>query len=284
MQHRVANSLQIIAGILVFEARTMQSEESRLPLQDAYRRIMSVATLQRHLQASGHGEPIELEPHLSRLCDTLATSLINHSRPTSLQVEVGAGTALPDDVMSIGLIVTELVINALKYIPKLHRLAILADAGYAEPMVRAPNARLVRLAPMLMPPVIPPKQADEMLPRPRRIRSRSPSTFFPPSGVTSFAHWNAPNGEAALLRRLQGRRCGQTGGRLWRNAEVDHRLPLFRVWRDYRNEGWPNLLSYWGLPNLQVINRDVHAAKCAIEARDRQVARLLETPPPSLSH
>jgi chemotaxis protein methyltransferase CheR len=76
---------------------------------------MSVATLQRHLQASGHGEPIELEPHLCRLCDTLATSLINNSRPTSLQVEVGAGTALPDDVMSIGLIVTELVINALKY-------------------------------------------------------------------------------------------------------------------------------------------------------------------------
>ena len=115
MQHRVANSLQIIASILMLKARTMQSEESRLPLQDTYRRIMSVATLQRHLQASGHVEPIELEPHLSRLCDTLATSLINDNRPTSLQVEVGAGTALPDDVMSIGLIVTELVINALKY-------------------------------------------------------------------------------------------------------------------------------------------------------------------------
>jgi hypothetical protein len=66
---------------------------------------MSVATLQRRLQASGHGEPIELEPHLCRLCDTLAESLINNSRPTSLQVEAGAGTALPDDVMSIGLIV-----------------------------------------------------------------------------------------------------------------------------------------------------------------------------------
>jgi hypothetical protein len=35
-------------------------------------------------------------------------------------------------------------------------------------------------------------------------------------------------------------------------------------------------LSYWGLPNLQVINRDVHAAKCAIEARTRRAARLLE--------
>ena len=53
-------------------------------------------------------------------------------------------------------------------------------------------------------------------------------------------------------------------------AEVDHRVPLFRVWSDHRNEQWPKLLGYWGLPNLQVINRDVHAAKCANEARDRR--------------
>jgi len=84
--------------------------------------------------------------------------------------------------------------------------------------------------------------------------------------------WNAPNSEAALLRRLQGRRCGQTGGRLWKNAEVDHRVPLFRVWREYRDVSWPKLLDFWGLRNLQVINRDVHVAKCANEARDRRAA------------
>jgi hypothetical protein len=56
---------------------------------------------------------------------------------------------------------------------------------------------------------------------------------------------------------------------LVKDAEVDHRVPLFRVWRDHRDEGWPKVLSYWGLPNLQVINRDVHVTKCAIEARYR---------------
>jgi hypothetical protein len=95
--------------------------------------------------------------------------------------------------------------------------------------------------------------------------------------VVAWEFWNAPNSEAALLRRLQGRRCGQTGGRLWKNSEVDHRLPLFQVWRDHRNAGWPKLLSYWGLPNLQVINRDIHVAKCATEARDRSFARSLES-------
>jgi chemotaxis protein methyltransferase CheR len=90
----------------MLKARTMQSEESRTLLQDAYHRILSVATVQRHLQVSGHGELIELGPHLSRLCDTLAASLINNNRSTLLQVEAGDGTALPGDVMNIGLIVT----------------------------------------------------------------------------------------------------------------------------------------------------------------------------------
>jgi hypothetical protein len=96
--------------------------------------------------------------------------------------------------------------------------------------------------------------------------------------VVAWDFWNAPNSEAAVLRRLQGRRCGQSGRRLWKNAEVDHRIPLFRVWKEYRDVPWPKLLAYWGMPNLQVINRDVHVTKCAIEARDRRAASSLEGP------
>lgn len=91
--------------------------------------------------------------------------------------------------------------------------------------------------------------------------------------VVAWQLWNAPSGHAKLLRRVQGKRCTSTGGRLWKDAEVDHRIPLFRVWSDYRDAPWPSLLTYWGLPNLQVINRESHAAKCATEARDRQAAR-----------
>ena len=90
--------------------------------------------------------------------------------------------------------------------------------------------------------------------------------------VIAWQLWNAPSGYARLLRRLQAHRCGQSGGRLWKSAEVDHRVPLFRVWSEHRGTPWPELLTYWGLPNLQVINRDVHAVKCAIEARDRRAA------------
>ena len=115
MQHRVANSLQIIASILLLKAQTVQSEETRLHLRDAHQRVMSVATVQQQLQASGHGEAIEIGPYLSRLCETLAASMIGDSRPISLKVESGPGTAASGEAVSIGLITTELVLNAIKH-------------------------------------------------------------------------------------------------------------------------------------------------------------------------
>ena len=61
MQHRVANSLQIIASILLIKARTVQSEETRLQLEDAHQRVLSVAAIQQHLHVVGGGKPIEID-------------------------------------------------------------------------------------------------------------------------------------------------------------------------------------------------------------------------------
>jgi PAS domain S-box-containing protein len=115
MQHRVANSLQIIASILLLKARTVQSEETRQHLRDAHQRVMSVAGVQQQLLASSHGEPIEIGPYLSRLCEALLASMTDDIRPISLQVRAGVGTVSSADAVSIGLIVTELVINAFKH-------------------------------------------------------------------------------------------------------------------------------------------------------------------------
>jgi two-component sensor histidine kinase len=115
MQHRVANSLQIIASILLLKARTVQSEETRLHLQDAHQRVMSVAAVQQHLQASGSGDRLEIGPYLSKLCESLAVSMIGETRPVSVTVRAKGGTAVSDQAVSLGLIVTELVINALKH-------------------------------------------------------------------------------------------------------------------------------------------------------------------------
>jgi len=115
MRHRVANSLQIIASILLIKARTVQSEETRLQLQDAHQRVLSVAAVQQHLHVTAGAKPIEIGNYLSKLCETLAQSMIGGSRSISLKVEADAGTAASNQAVSIGLIVTELVMNALKH-------------------------------------------------------------------------------------------------------------------------------------------------------------------------
>jgi two-component sensor histidine kinase len=115
MQHRVANSLTIIASILMLKARTVQSEETRQHLKEAHSRVMSVAAVQDHLHAAGQISSIEMAPYLSKLCEALAESMIGESRPISLKVEIAEGRLPSRQAVSIGLIVTELVINALKH-------------------------------------------------------------------------------------------------------------------------------------------------------------------------
>ena len=100
MQHRVANSLQIIASILLLKARTVQSEETRLHLQDAHQRVMSVATVQQQLHASGLNERIEIGPYLSKLCDSLAASMVGERRPLSIKVQATSGRAVSSEAVS----------------------------------------------------------------------------------------------------------------------------------------------------------------------------------------
>jgi two-component sensor histidine kinase len=115
MQHRIANSLQIIASILLLKASTVNSEETRMHLKDAHTRVMSVAAVQQHLRASGRHEPIAVASYLSQLCATLAQSMISDSNPVSLEVVAEEGNLSSSDAVSVGLIVTEGVLNALKH-------------------------------------------------------------------------------------------------------------------------------------------------------------------------
>jgi chemotaxis protein methyltransferase CheR len=115
MQHRVVNSLQIIASILMLKSRAVTSEETRGHLEDAHRRVMSVAAVQQHLSSASMNEPIEIAPYLTKLCQSLSESMIGEARPALLQVISDPGKVISSNAVSIGLIVTELVINALKY-------------------------------------------------------------------------------------------------------------------------------------------------------------------------
>ena len=94
-QHRIGNSLHMIAGILLLKSKWGPSEETRFHLIDAHRRIMSVAAVQKHLYGARHGDPVEMAPYLSTLCESIAESLVGDDRPVKLHTLVGSGAVLP---------------------------------------------------------------------------------------------------------------------------------------------------------------------------------------------
>ncbi|MBA2126721.1 histidine kinase [Hyphomicrobium methylovorum] len=114
LQHRVANSLQIIASVLMQSARSVQSDEARGHLQLAHHRVLSIAAVQRHLEMSSVGD-VTLAPYLVQLCESLAASMIMGSGRLAIKVKVDHSVVAANVSVSIGLIVTELVINALKH-------------------------------------------------------------------------------------------------------------------------------------------------------------------------
>lgn len=115
LRHRVANSLQIIASIIMMRARGVVSEEARIHLQDTHKRVMSVATVQQQLHLAGATGLIEMGPYLSKLCEALSNSMIGGDGTISLRVLGVTGSADCREAESIGLILTELVMNSLKH-------------------------------------------------------------------------------------------------------------------------------------------------------------------------
>jgi two-component sensor histidine kinase len=123
VQHRVANSLQIIASIIMMKALSVESEETRRHLNDTHNRVISVAAVQQHLHVSGAVGSMEMQPYLSKLCEALAHSMVGEDQSISLKVLGQGGSAICRDAESLGLIVTELVINSLKHAFKAERKA-----------------------------------------------------------------------------------------------------------------------------------------------------------------
>jgi two-component sensor histidine kinase len=114
LQHRVANSLQIIASVLMQSARRVQSEETRLHLHDAHSRVMSIAMLQKQLAVT-QLKSVELRTYFADLCRSISASMIDDRKRLTLEAIVDDTTTNSDVSVSMGLIVTELVINAIKH-------------------------------------------------------------------------------------------------------------------------------------------------------------------------
>ena len=114
LQHRVANSLQIIASVLMQSAKRVQSEETRIHLHDAHNRVMSIAMLQKQLAVT-QLKSVDLRSYFADLCRSISASMIDDPKRLTLETKVDDTATNSDVSVSMGLIVTELVINAIKH-------------------------------------------------------------------------------------------------------------------------------------------------------------------------
>ena len=113
VNHRVGNSLQLIAAFLQLQAGGSPSGDVKAALTDAMRRVMAVAQVHKRLYTSDDVQSVSVDQYLASLVDDLSQTDDPNAPPLSLAAE--PLELDPDGAVAIGVIVNELVLNAMKY-------------------------------------------------------------------------------------------------------------------------------------------------------------------------
>ncbi len=114
VNHRVGNSLQIIAALLHLQAAASGNEDVRSALAGANRRVMAVAQVHRRLYTSDDVQSVALDQYLKGLVEDLRSSA-EEGESHRILLDAQAVEVDPDRAVAVGVVVTELVLNAMKY-------------------------------------------------------------------------------------------------------------------------------------------------------------------------
>ena len=114
VNHRVKNSLQLVSSMLSLQLRETTDEAARAQLEEARRRLSAVGLVHRRLYQSDRVESIDLGRYLEELRDELVLSLGETWAP-HMVVRAPAIPIETDRAVTLGLVITELVTNAVKY-------------------------------------------------------------------------------------------------------------------------------------------------------------------------
>jgi two-component sensor histidine kinase len=115
INHRVKNSLQMASGMLQVQSRRTKDAAASEDFRAASSRIQAIAQVHEQLYRSDVTGQLALGRYLQDLCADLQRTVSAPEQRLSITVE-GDNPLLPlDRVTTIGLIVSELVTNAVKY-------------------------------------------------------------------------------------------------------------------------------------------------------------------------
>jgi two-component sensor histidine kinase len=115
INHRIANSLQMLAAMVSLEARTITDPAARAALDLTRQRIGAIAGVHRQLYQAGQADLVRLDHYLAELGDDLERSCADAAAGRRVIVTADAVRVASDDAASLGIVVSELVTNACKY-------------------------------------------------------------------------------------------------------------------------------------------------------------------------
>lgn len=114
VNHRVQNSLQLVQAFLTLQARQEEDPALAAHLAEATRRLSAVALVHRRLYQADQVDTIDLARYLDELCGEMRGSM-DPEWGRSITLDLAPMLITADRAINIGLILTELVINANKY-------------------------------------------------------------------------------------------------------------------------------------------------------------------------
>ncbi len=116
VNHRVANSLALVASFARLQAHGLEDESAKRALAEMQGRIAAIAGIHRRLYTSADVRVVDLDAYLQSLAAELRVALDDKVRSHAIALVADSGVMLPTDkAVSLGVLVTELVTNAHKY-------------------------------------------------------------------------------------------------------------------------------------------------------------------------
>src|SRR4029077_4541197 len=114
ISHRIKNNLQVIVGLIAYEARSTAQ-----PCVDGYKamqdRIGAIAQLYDLISQSSRGGTIAVDAYLRKIAKTMSASLLGNTSGIKIEVKADALDIDPDRAVPFGLLVNELATNAIKH-------------------------------------------------------------------------------------------------------------------------------------------------------------------------
>lgn len=115
IHHRVKNNLQVISSILNLQSSFVSDERTLEILEESRNRIHSMATIHENLYLTTNFSSIDFASYLQNLSTKLISSYHVAPITINLRTELTSINLLLDQAIPCGLLVNELITNAIKY-------------------------------------------------------------------------------------------------------------------------------------------------------------------------